>query len=57
MTGRQGRKRRQLPDDVKESRGYCNSKEEAVLLLLLLLLLFLIAAIGLTPSGISTSSN
>ena len=29
MTGRRGRRRRKLLDDLKESRGYCNLKEEA----------------------------
>ena len=30
MTGRQGRRRRKLLDDVKERRGYSNLKEEAL---------------------------
>jgi len=30
VTGRRGRRRRKLRDDLKESRGYCNLKEEAV---------------------------
>ena len=30
MTGRQGRRRKQLLDDLKERRGYCKLKEEAV---------------------------
>jgi hypothetical protein len=29
MTGRRGRKRRKLLDDLKERRGYCHMKEEA----------------------------
>jgi len=30
MTGRRGRRRKQLPDDRKEKRGYCKLKEEAL---------------------------
>jgi hypothetical protein len=30
VTGRQGRRRRKLLDDLKERRGYCHSKEEAL---------------------------
>ena len=30
MTGRLGRRRRKLLDDLKERRGYCHSKEEAL---------------------------
>ena len=30
MTGRQGRRRKQLLDDLKEKRGYCKLKEEAL---------------------------
>ena len=30
MTGRQGRRRTKLLDDLKERREYCNLKEEAV---------------------------
>ena len=30
MTGRRGRKRRKLLDDLKERRGHCNLKEEAL---------------------------
>ena len=30
MTGRQGRRRRKLLDDLKERRGYCHLKEEAL---------------------------
>ena len=30
MTGRRGRRRKQLLDDLKETRGYCKLKEEAV---------------------------
>jgi hypothetical protein len=30
VTGRQGRRRKELLDDVKEKRGYCKSKEEAL---------------------------
>ena len=30
MTGRQGRKRRKLLDDLKERRGYSHLKEEAL---------------------------
>ena len=30
MTGRRGRRRRKLPDDLKERRGYSHSKEEAL---------------------------
>jgi hypothetical protein len=30
VTGRQGRKRRKLLDDLKERRGYCQLKEEAL---------------------------
>ena len=30
MTVRRGRGRRKLLDDVKERRGYCNVKEEAL---------------------------
>ena len=30
VTGRRGRRRRKLLDDLKESRGYCNFKEEAL---------------------------
>jgi len=29
VTGRRGRRRKQLPDDLKETRGYCKLKEEA----------------------------
>ena len=29
VTGRRGRKRRKLLDDLKERRGYCHVKEEA----------------------------
>ena len=29
VTGRQGRRRRKLLDDLKERRGYCHLKEEA----------------------------
>ena len=30
VTGRRGRKRKQLLGDLKETRGYCNLKEEAL---------------------------
>jgi hypothetical protein len=30
MTGRRGRRRRKLPDDPKERRGYSHLKEEAL---------------------------
>jgi len=30
VTGRRGRRRNQLPDDLKEERGYCKLKEEAL---------------------------
>ena len=30
MTGRRGRRRRKLLDDLKERRGYCELKEEAL---------------------------
>ena len=30
MTGRRGRRRKQLPDDLKEKRRYWKLKEEAV---------------------------
>jgi hypothetical protein len=30
MTGRQRRRRKQLLDDLKEKRGYCELKEEAL---------------------------
>jgi hypothetical protein len=30
VTGRQGRRRRKLLDDLKEGRGYCHLKEEAL---------------------------
>jgi hypothetical protein len=30
VTGRQGRRRRKLLDDLKESRGYSHLKEEAL---------------------------
>ena len=30
VTGRRGRKRKQLLDDVKETRGYCKLKDEAL---------------------------
>jgi len=30
VTGRRGRKCKQLLDDVKEVRGYCNLKEEVL---------------------------
>ena len=30
VTGRQGRRRKQLLDDLKETRGYCKLKEEAL---------------------------
>jgi hypothetical protein len=30
VTGRQGRRRRKLLDDLKERRGYCGLKEEAL---------------------------
>jgi hypothetical protein len=30
VTGRQGRRRRKLLDDLKERRGYCYLKEEAL---------------------------
>lgn len=30
VTGRQGRRRKQPLDDLKEKRGYCKLKEEAV---------------------------
>ena len=30
MTGRQGRRRRKLMDDLKERRGYSHLKEEAL---------------------------
>ena len=29
VTGRRGRRRRKLLDDLKDRRGYCNLKEEA----------------------------
>jgi len=29
VTGRRGRRRKQLPDDFKETRGYCKLKAEA----------------------------
>jgi hypothetical protein len=29
VTGRRGRRRRKLLDDLKEMRGYCHLKEEA----------------------------
>jgi hypothetical protein len=29
VTGRRGRRRRKLLDDLKDRRGYCNVKEEA----------------------------
>ena len=29
-TGRRGRRRRELLDDLKERRGYCHSKAEAL---------------------------
>jgi hypothetical protein len=32
VTGRQGRRRRKLPDDLKERRGYSHLKEEALYL-------------------------
>jgi hypothetical protein len=30
MTGRRGRRSKQLPDDLKEKRRYCKLKEEAL---------------------------
>ena len=30
MTGRRGRRHRKLLDDLKERRGYCHLKEEAL---------------------------
>jgi hypothetical protein len=30
VTGRQGKRRRKLLDDLKERRGYCHLKEEAL---------------------------
>ena len=30
VTGRQGRRRRKLSDDLKERRGYCHLKKEAL---------------------------
>ena len=30
MTGRRGRRRRKLLDDLKDRRGYCRLKEEAL---------------------------
>ena len=30
MTGRRGRRRRKLLDDLRDKRGYCHLKEEAV---------------------------
>jgi hypothetical protein len=30
VTGRRGRKRKQLLDDLKERRGYCKLKQEAL---------------------------
>ena len=30
MTGRRGRRRRKLLNDLKERRGYCHLKEEAL---------------------------
>jgi len=30
VTGRQGRRRKKLLDDLKERRGYCHLKEEAL---------------------------
>jgi len=30
VTGRRGRRRRKLPDDLNERRGYCHLKEEAL---------------------------
>jgi hypothetical protein len=30
VTGRRGRRRKQLLDDLKENRGYCKLKEEAL---------------------------
>ena len=30
MRGRRGRRRRKLLDELKERRGYCNLKEEAL---------------------------
>ena len=30
MTGRRGRRRRQLLDDIKENRGYCKLEEEVL---------------------------
>jgi hypothetical protein len=30
VTGRRGRRRRKLLDDLKERRGYCRLKEEAL---------------------------
>ena len=30
MTGRRGRRRKQLLDDLKEKRGYCKLQEEVV---------------------------
>jgi hypothetical protein len=30
VRGREGRRRKHLPDDLKEKRGYCNLKEKAL---------------------------
>ena len=30
MTGRRGKRRKQLLDDLKETRGYCELKEEGL---------------------------
>jgi len=30
VTRRQGRRRKKLPDDLKDKRGYCELKEEAL---------------------------
>ena len=30
MTGRRGRRRKQLLDDLQEKRGYCKLKDEAL---------------------------
>jgi len=30
VAGRQGRRRKELKDDLKEKRGYCKLKEEAI---------------------------
>jgi hypothetical protein len=30
VTGRRGRRRKKLKDDLKEKRGYCKLKEEAL---------------------------